>query len=97
MAYSKPKRRTNPHEQITTAQHLIDAAMADATLQAFVADYGCGATCLQHGLQLCVTAQQTQHNADDALTALNGWVARFVLLARAALQQRPDLMKQLDI
>jgi hypothetical protein len=97
MAHSKPKRHANPREQIATAQQVIDAAMTDATVQAFLADYGCGPTCLQRGLQLYLAAQQTQRSADESLAALTSWMAQFVLLARVALQQRPDLMKQLDI
>ena len=92
---SKPK--PDMHQQIETAQQAIDSALADITVLAFLADYGCTMARLREGQQLCLAAQRAADEADISMDALKTWLDEFLTLAQAALQPRPDLMKQLRV
>ncbi len=94
MARHTEKPKTEMHQQIEKAQQAIDAALADVTVLAFLADYGCTATRLREGQQLCIVAQRTVNEADASVDALKAWMDQFLALAQTALQPRPDLMKQ---
>ena len=95
MARRTAKQKSEMHQQIEKAEQAIDAALADVTVLAFLADYGCTVARLREGQHLCAAAQRSVIEADNAVDALKVWMDQFLVLAETALEPRPDLIKQL--